>query len=203
MAIKTRYAHIEFRSRLEATWAKFFDLCGWPYEYEPIDLDGYIPDFILTFPYAPLLVEVKPTFQSKVHEDIACLSQEVMIVVEKIENSGWEKDFLIVGISSMALYGGDTDFPCIGVLGKRFAEKRYVLQHEREMAYWLAGARLTHCEGCRQLSIIHAWELVCRKNGCCEENSCLGERLPTGEGVVSVARRHWAQAKNEMQYKRH
>ena len=28
-AIPTTYAGVRFRSRLEARWAAFFDLCGW------------------------------------------------------------------------------------------------------------------------------------------------------------------------------
>lgn len=58
-AIPTVYAGVQFRSRLEARWAAFFDVVGWPWEYEPLDLAGYIPDFVLAFPM-PMLVEVKP-----------------------------------------------------------------------------------------------------------------------------------------------
>ncbi len=58
-AIPTKLVGIQFRSRLEAKWAAFFDLLGWPWEYEPIDLDGYIPDFVLMFK-TPMLVEIKP-----------------------------------------------------------------------------------------------------------------------------------------------
>jgi hypothetical protein len=60
-AIPTHYNGINFRSRLEAKWARFFDLLGWPYEYEPIDLNGYIPDFVLKFD-TPIAVEIKPDF---------------------------------------------------------------------------------------------------------------------------------------------
>jgi hypothetical protein len=56
-AIPTRYNGVQFRSRLEARWAAFFDLVGWRWEYEPLDLDGYIPDFVLC---DHILVEVKP-----------------------------------------------------------------------------------------------------------------------------------------------
>ena len=41
-AIPTTYKGIYFRSRLEAKWAFVFDQIGWPWEYEPIDLNGYI-----------------------------------------------------------------------------------------------------------------------------------------------------------------
>jgi len=55
----TVYGAICFRSRLEATWAAFFDLCGWSWAYEPIDLEGWVPDFVL-FLARPVYVEVKP-----------------------------------------------------------------------------------------------------------------------------------------------
>lgn len=58
-SIPTEYRGIQFRSRLEATWAAFFDLMGWYWEYEPIDFAGYIPDFLLQMP-GPIFVEVKP-----------------------------------------------------------------------------------------------------------------------------------------------
>ena len=58
-AIPTRYAGVNFRSRLEARWAAMFDLLNWRWDYEPLDLAGYIPDFVLQFS-EPLLVEVKP-----------------------------------------------------------------------------------------------------------------------------------------------
>lgn len=55
--IPTVYAGIQFRSRLEARWAAFFDQCGWRWEYEPFDLPGWIPDFMLE---GRVAVEVKP-----------------------------------------------------------------------------------------------------------------------------------------------
>jgi hypothetical protein len=64
----TKYGGVMFRSRLEARWAAFFDLLGWVWRYEPIDLDGWTPDFYLKFPcghsecggFHELYVEVKP-----------------------------------------------------------------------------------------------------------------------------------------------
>lgn len=60
-AIPTKYAGVQFRSRLEAKWAAFFDLLGWPWQYEPYDLNGWIPDFSLIGAHNEILVEVKPT----------------------------------------------------------------------------------------------------------------------------------------------
>lgn len=57
----TKYRGIEFRSRLEATWAAMFDQLHWKWDYEPIDLNGWVPDFVIRGEYRELLVEVKPT----------------------------------------------------------------------------------------------------------------------------------------------
>jgi hypothetical protein len=56
----TRYNGTAFRSRLEARWAAFFDLAGWRWEYEPLDLRGWVPDFALIGKPRPIFVEVKP-----------------------------------------------------------------------------------------------------------------------------------------------
>ncbi|HEX2554219.1 MAG TPA: hypothetical protein VHL98_10985 [Microvirga sp.] len=59
-AIPTTYGGTRFRSRLEARWAAFFDLCGWTWDYEPLDLEGWCPDFVIRTPLCPVFVEVKP-----------------------------------------------------------------------------------------------------------------------------------------------
>jgi hypothetical protein len=67
-AMPTTYAAVNFRSRLEARYAAFFDLLNWGWEYEPLDsCNGWIPDFRVYLPNLhggfslSLLVEVKPT----------------------------------------------------------------------------------------------------------------------------------------------
>lgn len=60
--IKTKYKGRAYRSRLEARWAAMFDMFGWKYEYEPFDLPGWIPDFIIVSKM-PVLVEVKPAIK--------------------------------------------------------------------------------------------------------------------------------------------
>jgi len=57
-AIPTVYKGRSYRSRLEARWAAFFDHLGIKHEYEPFDLGGWSPDFLL--PELETLVEVKP-----------------------------------------------------------------------------------------------------------------------------------------------
>lgn len=56
----TTYRGTRFRSRLEARWAAYFDLCGIQWEYEPFDLEGWVPDFLLKHENHEVLVEVKP-----------------------------------------------------------------------------------------------------------------------------------------------
>lgn len=91
-AIPTMYAGCQFRSRLEAKWAAFFDLMGWHWEYEPLDLDGYIPDFVIDSPHESgktfkRLIEVKPALKLVDYEPAQ----------KKIETSGWTGSAACVG----------------------------------------------------------------------------------------------------------
>ncbi len=79
-AIPTTYSGVQFRSRLEARWAAFFDLLKIKWLYEPFDLAGYIPDFILP-EFGDLLVEVKPILHMS----------ESGPAMDKIRASGWTK----------------------------------------------------------------------------------------------------------------
>lgn len=53
---KTFYNGTWYRSRLEATWACMFDKLNISFQYEPIDLKGWSPDFRVK----DYLIEVKP-----------------------------------------------------------------------------------------------------------------------------------------------
>lgn len=70
-AIPTFYKGVEFRSRLEARWACFFDSASieWVYEPEGFSFNGkrYLPDFY--FPKWKLYAEIKPA-QSEEASDI-------------------------------------------------------------------------------------------------------------------------------------
>ena len=66
----TIYEGVNFRSRLEARWACFFDFMELEWHYEPFDLRGWVPDFLIRLPdckfrsncHFPdeLIVEIKP-----------------------------------------------------------------------------------------------------------------------------------------------
>ena len=83
-AIPTTYQGVNFRSRLEAKWAAFFDAARWRWGYEPVDFNGWIPDFAL-YGARTVYVEVKPV--TEFPEDVA----------QKIDRSGCEDEVLIVG----------------------------------------------------------------------------------------------------------
>lgn len=96
----TKYRGIEFRSRLEARWAAFFDLCGWDWEYEPIDFDGWFPDFAIFGKKFPIYVEVKPVTEmpidvcNRIANSIInhnCFDFECLVVGQKpiIESEDW------------------------------------------------------------------------------------------------------------------
>ena len=63
----TLYRGIEFRSRLEARWAAFFDLLGWEWEYEPCDFDGWYPDFMIFGSNGKIYIEVKPIIEFSIN----------------------------------------------------------------------------------------------------------------------------------------
>lgn len=78
-SIKTRYNGIEFRSGLEARWAKFFDwyLIKWVYEpegYQMSDGTRYLPDFYL--PDQDQFFEVKGIMNVKDMHKIEMLVKE-------------------------------------------------------------------------------------------------------------------------------
>lgn len=77
------YKGIQFRSRNEARWAAYFDLLSDVYvktgqkplvwHYEPLDLDGWIPDFGLESANRPdilILCEVKPIHFIKAFQEL-------------------------------------------------------------------------------------------------------------------------------------
>jgi hypothetical protein len=95
-AIPTHYAGVQFRSRLEAKWAAMFDLLEWDWEYEPFDLDFYVPDFVLKF-HRPILVEVKPWLKT----------DDARAVQAALDLQPWDGEILIAG-SQIGNFAPDT-----------------------------------------------------------------------------------------------
>lgn len=110
--IPTTYNSVNYRSRLEAKWAAFFDLLGWQHQYEPCDFDGWMPDFLITGEL-PVYVEVKPYSQYGEWEE----------VMNKIDKSGCESDVLLCGITGVFAPPYYENFSSIGILGEGAGQK--------------------------------------------------------------------------------
>lgn len=114
-AIPTEYRGVHFRSRLEARWACWFDLVGWPWTYEPLELSGYIPDFLVGPPpggaaawRTPALFEVKGV----------ATASDLYKYTTKIEASGWQGIAWIAATPKVALLS-------LSLLGPEFASGRW------------------------------------------------------------------------------
>jgi hypothetical protein len=88
IGIPTVYKGVRYRSRLEARWAAFFDLVGWEAHYEPFDLNGWIPDFVINGRKQRVAVDVRPV--SGVDDPV------FLALAKKMEQSGWTDDLMIV-----------------------------------------------------------------------------------------------------------
>jgi hypothetical protein len=167
-AIPTKYAGIQFRSRLEARWAAFFDLCGWGWDYEPFDLAGYCPDFLLKF-HRPLIAEVKP----------ANTREELQAHTLKIERSGWEGEILIVGSAPFDSidWGGEH---ALGIL-----DDRTFLPVDHSWGEALFSA----CQVCARVSIRHSeCSYACRV---CGSADAIGAAQPREMWCEASNRTQW------------
>jgi len=157
---------IRFRSRIEAQWAEMFTKLGWVWEYEPIELNGYIPDFIIKFPYKHLLVEVKGETNMENIEQYA----------EKIINSGWNGEFLLV-CSTL----GYEDGIYVGLLGStNFSYLWKGLSDDdtpiKPTIYGRDFAHLSICGVCKNYTIYsHNYGWFCRNCG----DGCSNKSLPS------------------------
>jgi hypothetical protein len=111
----TWYAGVLFRSRLEARWAAFFDLAEWRWEYEPLDLPGWSPDFLVEFrcghsecgPTHTLLVEIKPYLSLREFDGHP--SMEFLNGVKWVETSPGVYDHQYIPADSSACFGNNPD----------------------------------------------------------------------------------------------
>lgn len=166
-AIQTVYRGARFRSRLEARWAAFFDLLGWRWEYEPVDLDGYIPDFMLLL-RQPVLVEVKPAWTCEQLEQLAAA---------KIERSGWDGEALIVGLSWATTDAeGWLDSAVLGANSEAAGDRSWA------HAVWFA------CRGCGSSRSFLSFEgsYACRLHGCYDGDHHINHRATDLGGLAEL-----------------
>lgn len=145
-AIPTEYKGRRYRSRLEAKWAAFFDLCGWSFEYEPYDLGAWSPDFLIRGRQSEVLVEVKPI--AEIH------APTIYKMHMAADQAGFKGELLLVG-SSILGTENDADYPHLGWLcSTEVPEKpgtsreRAGLPLEMQMMPWFTRAPLIHNRTC-------------------------------------------------------
>lgn len=177
-AIPTRYQGTLFRSRLEARWAVFFDLVGWPWAYEPIDLAGYIPDFVLRFDAGLVAVEVKPALVLGDLEEHA----------KRITVSGWSGLTLALG----AVVWPDSTTHGVDVLGYG----NEIVHLGNEVEHTFDAVEAFRCIDCGAVSLKAATlSYRCRVNGCYDGDGHVGQ-LELGELATL-----WATAGNRVQWR--
>jgi hypothetical protein len=187
-AILTRYEGVNYRSMLEARWAAWFQLVGWPAHYEPFELAGYIPDFILDFPY-PLLVEVKPTRD--------CVGP----AAQRIVDSGWGGEFLIV--TSMPTFGSCPEAPNWASFG--WLEGDLPEPHATNYSTWQAHSSSAYA--CLAIGGSLPKGHVCLRHGLCSYRCRVGGcgvdnwKEAQDPDVAQYAKRLWAEAGNLVQWR--
>ena len=90
--IRTLYKGVTFRSQLEARWAAWFDQNGTKWEYEPVSMGNWLPDFRIETQNEKTCVEVKPV--DEFPADVA----------EKIDRSNWRGRAMILGRTPAAMW---------------------------------------------------------------------------------------------------
>lgn len=181
--IPTLYRGVQYRSRLEARWAAFFDEIGWWHTYEPFDARGYIPDFLIAGP-RPLLIEVKPAVTS---DDYRTLPGDWLTRLEGI----WNHDVFVAGVTPLpgmgVEYFGNPYAPA-GLLGERPPPEAGI-GWDLDIGSWF------HCLKCESVALMHptqSWEG--RPCGHHDGNSYLGPIF------VDKIRTAWAAASNAVQW---
>jgi hypothetical protein len=178
-AIPTTYRGIEFRSRLEAKWAIMFDYFDWQWEYEPVDFDGYIPDFHIDFGRRQFFVEIKPAMTR------AQLEPALEKAVEAIGEDHSE-DILIIG----------------GSIGNSYEDAIWDLIAVMKQSFWcpVDDVYLAGCPTCHKLvplTIEGGWGFPC----CRVPATDTGKHYRFQEPIVpAVIQAYWTQATNRVKY---
>jgi len=120
----------------------FFDLIEWRWTYEPVDVDGYIPDFLIHGPNA-FYVEVGPVLTLA----------EFQAKAEKADRASTElgRDVLVVGISPIADLRLDSGHIAAGLLGEYGT-------YEGETTLDWAAAPWAWCRTCQRFAIYHGYQ---------------------------------------------
>lgn len=104
-AIPTVFDGVQYRSKLEARTACFLKSYNIFFNYESIELDRYLPDFVIELSFGPVLLECKP----------AVTPREFKPACRKVTRSGWVGPAIILGGQlSLALVDDRPDLTLFG-----------------------------------------------------------------------------------------
>jgi hypothetical protein len=200
-AIPTTYDGAVFRSRLEAHWAAFFDLVGWSYQYEPFDLQGWIPDFVL-LGAQKVLVEVKPYFTEEIKQSV--LSAYFRSFTPK-GNPQFEVLFLstgpeernVEGVAGRVVLGELVEFYDAGPDGSADYQAR-VNCAEAVMGIWI-GSESKATNAGRRMGFCHAIGSFHDRMTGCYDGGCYGEGTDGDLAPVGILQ-GWREAGNVVQW---
>lgn len=192
--IPTHYNGINFRSRLEAKWARMFDLLCWKWEYEPFDLNGYIPDFLIQAE-TPILVEVKPAANPTQLKEMC---QKAISVVGK------ELDYKFLGVGCVIPLNASflANTVQIGIATHEYGTMGESDEDEKNNN-WMIDAEFIYCDQCNRYSYFlyeGAWQCeLCHKHSKEHFN-----KVYNSWNVVRTEeiKGFWAEATNITQYDR-
>lgn len=193
--IPTIYRSTQFRSRLEARWAAFFDLIRWRWVYEPFDANGYIPDFLIQGEW-PLLIEVGPCMGP---EDFIAKSSKADTAVTTLG-----RDLLVVGVSPLAgrtRLGGDHN-PAAGYLGEYWPARDGEgpamdgsTFHEAAQYSWAPGL-WGECFQCLTVGVVHSEDTYCLRPCGHHQSGSFGKDIQP-EWLEQL----WRRAGNDVQWR--
>lgn len=179
--IPTTYAGTNFRSRLEARWAAFFDLIGWRWTYEPFDAPGYIPDYIVHGSDS-LIVEVG-----------SCMSEyDYRTKGTKADTAAAHlgHDVLIVGYSPVAwLHPERHQFVVGGLLGELMDDV------SGPVFDWSDGL-WARCHACGEVGIVHDYQSFHLRPCGHHQSGSYGQ--PIAESELEAL---WRRAGNDVQWR--
>lgn len=142
LPIPTKYKGYNFRSRLEARWAVFFDYMNIQYHYEiegfQLESGLYLPDFYL--PRFKMFAEVKPCgFSSLEYDHLFNLSKATNKVCLMLVGPPDFKSYKSVYVEK-----GDTDYwDCHNCIDHRY----YLVSHYfKENNFWWSHEGADYCE---------------------------------------------------------
>jgi hypothetical protein len=120
----TKARKIQYRSRLESKYGVLFERLQWEFQYEPFDLPGWSPDFLLTGGEYGVLIEVKPSYlvDQRLFDKLTKATENLPFHVVILDENPFRKPDKFY--ESYVLFGLGAEYLARGEIGF-FEEKGY------------------------------------------------------------------------------